>query len=92
MDTDEDTDEEQEDAPLVASDEQARREARLRHEPTVWSDNPLSNVPLVRVVLRNNPPVFLMSLYHLAISGACRDARPCVAAELRLHGRHAGAG
>ena len=51
MDTDEDTDEEQEDAPLVASDEQARREARLRHEPTVWSDDPLSNVTLVLLLL-----------------------------------------
>ena len=51
MDTDEDTDEEQEDTPLVASDGQARREARLRHEPTVWSDDPLSNVTLVLLLL-----------------------------------------
>ena len=51
MHTDEDTDEEQEDTPLVASDGQARREARLRHEPTVWSDDPLSNVTLVLLLL-----------------------------------------
>ena len=51
MDTDEDTDEEQEDTPLVASDEQARRDARLRHEQTVWSDDPLSNVTLVLLLL-----------------------------------------
>jgi len=51
MDTDEDTDEEHEDAPLVASDEQSRREARLRHEPTVWSDDPLANVTLVLLLL-----------------------------------------
>ena len=51
METDEDTDEEHEDAPLVASDEQSRREARLRHEPTVWSDDPLANVTLVLLLL-----------------------------------------
>ena len=51
MDTDEDTDDEHEDAPLVASDEQSRREARLRHEPTVWSDDPLANVTLVLLLL-----------------------------------------
>ena len=48
---DEDSEEEQEDAPLTGGDDQARRQARLRHETTMWSDDPLSNVKLVLSLL-----------------------------------------